>query len=112
MKFLERFPKTFERFAKTFERLMKFSERFAKTFEQFMNFTERFVQTFERFMKFLIKIIFHCRFFDTSRDHKRKGGKSKQSLEVPNSTRELYVFTRTELCFGTCRQVVYEMFIA
>ena len=33
----------------------------------------------------------NCRFFDTSRDLKIMGGKSKQSLEVPNLTRELYV---------------------
>ena len=41
----------------------------------------------------------------------KMGRKLKQSLEVPISTCELYVFTRKVLCFGTCRQVVCEMFV-
>ena len=41
----------------------------------------------------------------------KMGRKLKQSLELPVLTRELYVFTRKDLCFRTCRQVVCEMFI-
>ena len=41
----------------------------------------------------------------------KKGRKFKQSLEVPILAPELYVFTRKDLCFATCRQVIYEMFI-
>ena len=41
----------------------------------------------------------------------KMGRKLKQSLEVPISTHELYVFTRKVLCFSTCRQVVCEMFV-
>ena len=37
--------------------------------------------------------------------------KLKQLLEVPILTREFSVFTRKDLCSGTCWQVVYEMFI-
>ena len=40
-------------------------------------------------------------------------GEENCLLDVYILTRELYVFTRKDLylCFGTCRQVVYEMFI-
>ena len=46
-------------------------------------------------------------------DHKlrKMRTKLKQSLRVPFLTHELYVFTRTDLCFSTCQQVVCEMFI-
>ena len=37
--------------------------------------------------------------------------KLKQMLEVPILTREFYIFTGKDPCFGTCRQVVYEMFL-
>ena len=37
--------------------------------------------------------------------------KLKQSLEVPILAGELYVFTRKDLCFGMCPEVIYEMFI-
>ena len=38
-------------------------------------------------------------------------GEENCLLDVYILTRELYVFTRKDLSFGTCRQVVYEMFI-
>ena len=42
----------------------------------------------------------------------KMGRKLKQSLEVPILTRELYVFTRKDLCFGMCWQVVHKMFMS
>ena len=38
-------------------------------------------------------------------------GEENCLLDVPILTRELYIFTRKDLCFGTCREVVYKMFI-
>ena len=51
------------------------------------------------------------RFFDTYLIVSYQKGKENCLLDVSILTRELYVFTRKDLCFGTCRQVVYEMFI-
>ena len=39
----------------------------------------------------------------------KTGRKLIQSLEVPNLTRELCVFTRKDLCFGKSWQAIYEM---
>ena len=52
-------------------------------------------------------------FFDTCLilSYEKRGRKLKESLEVPILTCELYVFTRKDLCFGTCWQVIWEMFI-
>ena len=43
----------------------------------------------------------NCRFFDTSCDRKIMGGKSKQSLEGPNFTCELYVL-QGQSCVSAC----------
>ena len=51
------------------------------------------------------------RFFDTYLIVSYQKGEENCLLYVYILTRELYVFTRKDLCFGTCRQVVYEMFI-
>ena len=42
---------------------------------------------------------------------RKMGRKLKRSLGVPILTRELYAFTRTDLCVSTCRQVVCEMLL-
>ena len=53
------------------------------------------------------------RFFDTYLIVSYQKGEENCLLDVYILTRELYFFTRKDLylCFGTCRQVVYEMFI-
>ena len=53
------------------------------------------------------------RLFDTYLIVSYQKGEENCLLDVYILTRELYVFTRKDLylCFGTCRQVVYEMFI-
>ena len=40
------------------------------------------------------------------------GRKLKQSLEIPILTRELYVFTRKDLCFGTGRKSFAKYFLS
>ena len=50
-------------------------------------------------------------FFDTSLIASYQKGEENCLLDVSILTFELYVFTRKDLCFATCRQVVYEMFI-
>ena len=51
------------------------------------------------------------RFFDTYLIASYQKGEENCLLDLSILTHELYVFTRKDLCFGTCRQVVYEMFI-
>ena len=51
------------------------------------------------------------RFFHTYLIVSYQKGEENCLLDVYILTRELYVFTRKDLCFGTCRQVVYKMFI-
>ena len=67
------------------------------------------ISTFRSLRKFTDKLPFLWHLIDVKL--RKMGRKLKQLLEVPILTRELYVFTRTDLCFSTCRQVVWEMFI-
>ena len=58
-----------------------------------------------------LRSLHEYRFFDIYLIVSYQKGEENCLLDVYILTRELYVFTRKDLCFGTCRQVVYEMFI-
>ena len=64
--------------------------------------------------KFSITMQIHCPFLWLLLDLKlpNMGRKLKQLLEIPILTRELYVFTRKGLCFGTGRKSFAKHFLS
>ena len=65
------------------------------------------ISSFQSLREFTDKLVF----FETCLIVSYQKGEENCLLDVYILTRELYVFTRKDLCFGTCRQVVYKMFI-